>query len=387
MEKDYWHKGKTQCCKCKRFGHEEKFCRSKQNHQANYTEENEDQGVLFYANQAASDKNMDIWLLDSGCSNHMTGDESISQELDATFKSKVKLGNSALVDVTGKGKISVQTKKDMEFDENAAWTWEEEKIERNIIVPAQQPTTQIQELVEDQGDGSENRESPAHLTTPCTPSPLSSRQLESTPETTPESTQRRTVGICDAHSADCVKTLRGHTGFLFSVGFSPQSNLIVSGSFDEAVRVCDVKTGRAVHVIRGVHSMPVASVDFNRDGLLFVSGGHDGQVMQDLGLLQRDKLWNYSSGKSLKTYTGNVNSVYCIMPTFSVLRSVPNENYIVSGSEDHCIYIWDLQGKSVLQKLEGHNDTVVSVSCHPYQKKIASAALDGDRTVRVWVQE
>lgn len=75
--------------------------------------------------------------------------------------------------------------------------------------------------------------------------------------------------------------------------------------------------------------------------------------------------------------------MYCITSTFSVT----NGKYIVSGSEDHCVYLWDLQGKNMVQKLEGHTDTVISVSCHPSEHKIASAGLHNDRTVRIWVQD
>lgn len=95
------------------------------------------------------------------------------------------------------------------------------------------------------------------------------------------------------------------------------------------------------------------------------------------------KLWNYSTGKFLKIYTGHANKVYCISSTFSVT----NGKYIVSGSEDHCVYLWDLQGKNLIQKLEGHKDTVISVSCHPTENKIASAGLDNDRTIRIWAQD
>lgn len=95
------------------------------------------------------------------------------------------------------------------------------------------------------------------------------------------------------------------------------------------------------------------------------------------------KLCNYSTGKFIKIYTGHVNRTYCITSTFSVT----NDKYIVSGSEDNCVYIWDLQGKNVLQKLEGHTDTVISVSCHPTENKIASAGLQNDRTVRIWTQD
>uniref|UniRef100_A0A9I9DB76 WDR5-like beta-propeller domain-containing protein n=1 Tax=Cucumis melo TaxID=3656 RepID=A0A9I9DB76_CUCME len=234
----------------------------------------------------------------------------------------------------------------------------------------------------------------------------------------------RTLRIWDARSptGECVKTLRGHSDFVFCVNFNPQSNLIVSGSFDETIRIWEVKTGKCLHVIRA-HSMPVTSVHFNRDGSLIVSGSHDGSckiwdastgtclktliddkvpavsfakfspngkfilvatLNDTLGLATfMEKLWNYSAGKFLKIYTGHVNRVHCVVSTFSVT----NGKYIVSGSEDKCVYIWDLQQKTMIQKLEGHTDVVISVSCHPTENKIASAGLDGDRSVRVWVQD
>ncbi|KAK6141387.1 hypothetical protein DH2020_024878 [Rehmannia glutinosa] len=226
----------------------------------------------------------------------------------------------------------------------------------------------------------------------------------------------RTLRIWDARAAECVKTLKGHTDPVFCVNFNPQSNLIVSGSYDETVRVWDVKTGKALHVIRA-HTLPVTSVHFNRDGSLIVSGSYDGSckiwdtatgallktLIDDkgpavsfakfspngkfilVGTLDDTlvKAMELLSGKFLKIYTGHVNRVYCIMPTFSV----SGEKYIVSGSEDKCVYLWDLQGKNLVQKLEGHTDTVVSVSCHPTVNMIVSAGLDNDRTVRVWVQD
>lgn len=94
------------------------------------------------------------------------------------------------------------------------------------------------------------------------------------------------------------------------------------------------------------------------------------------------KLWNHTTGKFLKTYTGHVNRTYCISSTFSVT----NGQYIVSGSEDRCVYLWDLQVKQMVQRLEGHTDTVIFVSCHPTENKIASAGLDNDKTVRMWIQ-
>jgi COMPASS component SWD3 len=102
-----------------------------------------------------------------------------------------------------------------------------------------------------------------------------------------------------------------------------------------------------------------------------------------LCLLFMQRLWNFSAGKFLKTYTGHVNTKYCIPAAFSIT----NGKYIVSGSEDKCVYLWDLQSRRIVQKLEGHTDTVIAVSCHPTENMIASGALDNDKTVKVWVQK
>ena len=47
-------------------------------------------------------------------------------------------------------------------------------------------------------------------------------------------------------SGKCLKTLKGHSNYAFCCNFNPQSNLVVSGSFDESVRIWDVRTGQSV---------------------------------------------------------------------------------------------------------------------------------------------
>ena len=110
LEKDCWFKGKPQCQNCKKFGHTEKTCRLKKSHQANFSEEKNDENNLFYVCQAATEEGKDTWYLDSGCSNHMTKNESIFCSLDRS-KTKVKIGNGDFMEAVGKGTIAIDTKK------------------------------------------------------------------------------------------------------------------------------------------------------------------------------------------------------------------------------------------------------------------------------------
>uniref|UniRef100_A0A2R8ZZU2 Uncharacterized protein n=1 Tax=Pan paniscus TaxID=9597 RepID=A0A2R8ZZU2_PANPA len=199
----------------------------------------------------------------------------------------------------------------------------------------------------------------------------------------------KTLKIQDVSSGKCLKTLKGHSNYVFCCNFNPQSSLTVSGSFDET------------------HSDPVSAIHFNRDGFLIVSSSYDGLCHiwdtasgQCLKTLTDDdnpcsprradtswlprwatlKLWDYSKGKCLKTYTGHKNEKYCIFANFSVTGG----KWIVSASEDNLLYIWNLQTKEIVQKLQGHTDVVTSTACHPTENIITSAALENDKTIKLW---
>ena len=68
-----------------------------------------------------------------------------------------------------------------------------------------------------------------------------------------------------------VLALRGHTGLLWSVAFSPDGKRIVTGSGDKTVKVWDAATGQEVLALRG-HAEDVLSVAFSPDGKRILSG-------------------------------------------------------------------------------------------------------------------
>ena len=74
-----------------------------------------------------------------------------------------------------------------------------------------------------------------------------------------------------------VRTLRGHTGSVWSVAFSPDGRLLASGSWGGTVKLWDVATGQEVRTLRG-HTGSVWSVAFSPDGCLLASGSEDGTV-------------------------------------------------------------------------------------------------------------
>jgi COMPASS component SWD3 len=63
----------------------------------------------------------------------------------------------------------------------------------------------------------------------------------------------------------------------------------------------------------------------------------------------------------------------------------PNRQSVVSGSEDGKVYIYDLQSREIQQTLEGHSDAVLAVDAHKSLELIASGGMSSDNTVRFWV--
>ena len=62
------------------------------------------------------------------------------------------------------------------------------------------------------------------------------------------------------------------------------------------------------------------------------------------------RLWDYSSGKCLKSYTGHVNLNYCCPAAFLMADRLA----VVTGSEDGRLLIWDLQTKEMVTSIQAH---------------------------------
>ncbi|KAG9413826.1 WD domain protein [Aphanomyces cochlioides] len=229
----------------------------------------------------------------------------------------------------------------------------------------------------------------------------------------------RTIKTWDVEQECTVATLRGHSNVVFSVNFNPQGTLIASSSFDDSVRLWDFRTGRIARMIPA-HSDPVTAASFNRDGTLLVSSSYDGlcriwdvasgQCLNTLTLsneLSADsivpvsfakftpngkfvlvstldgklRLWDYVRSRVLKTYSGHVNSSFCIFSAFSVVGDKPQ---IVSGSEDGTVVLWDVQTQEQVQVIQAHSDAVLAVATNPKRSLLATGALEKDKTIKVW---
>jgi WD40 repeat protein len=114
----------------------------------------------------------------------------------------------------------------------------------------------------------------------------------------------------------CVRKLLGHTGGVYSVAYSNDNKYIVSGSWDNSVRIWSVENGEERMKLEG-HTDYVMSVGFSHDNKYIVSGSEDNSV----------RIWSVENGEEMMTLEGHTDEVTSV--------GFSNDNkYIVSKSDD-----------------------------------------------------
>jgi WD40 repeat protein len=96
------------------------------------------------------------------------------------------------------------------------------------------------------------------------------------------------------------------------------------------------------------HTDAATSIAFTPDGRTLVSGGWDNTI----------RLWDVASRSCTATLTGHANSVRSVAVS-------PDGRLLASGSDDNDVLLWDLASQACVATLTDHTEHVMSVAFSP----------------------
>ncbi len=211
------------------------------------------------------------------------------------------------------------------------------------------------------------------------------------------------VLLWDARTGAKLLTLKGHTGDIGYVAFSPDSSRVVTTGDDDRAIVWDTRTGARLLSIPHVQN---GAGTFSPDGRRIVLGSSDGSVeVVDASTGHRSGEFSAESnlcqspvfspdGSLIAAPAANGVPIWDARtgaPIHSLPEPEPGGSCNVAFSPDgrelastngNGVTVWSTRTWTMVERLQGHTGSVIGLDWSPDGTRIATGANDG--TARIW---
>ena len=215
------------------------------------------------------------------------------------------------------------------------------------------------------------------------------------------------VRVFDANSGKNLLTLFGHEGIVEAVGFSPDGSRIVSGSWDNTARIWDAHSGELLLTLEGHTGGRVTSVAFSPDGnrifsiseTLHIWDAKSGELIKifrdpnkRLTFLAVSPDGTKVIGKAVEEDQMHIWDIDTSERLLTLERAGPCAAFSSDGmriatcGKNNTVQVWDASSGKPLLTLEGHESRVGNIAFSLDGKLIVSHAED-DKALRVWDSE
>jgi WD40 repeat protein len=152
-----------------------------------------------------------------------------------------------------------------------------------------------------------------------------------------------------------------------SMALSTDSKWLVTGTWEGAVRLWDLRTGKQVRTFNG-HAGMATAVALSNDSKKLVTASEDGTA----------RLWDVASGKEKRVYPAGEKGQHC-------LAAIDSEAKWMVASVNATPRLWDLATGKVLRTFDGNVSCVTSLALSADGKRLVTgAAGEIDSSVRLW---
>ncbi len=173
-----------------------------------------------------------------------------------------------------------------------------------------------------------------------------------------------TVKLWNVATRTTIRTLEYDSG-VESVAFSPDGNILASHS--DEVTLWESATGKKMATL--FRTDGGGSVAFSPDGAILAAGSPDNKV----------RLWEVSTRRQIVTFMHGQ-----IGPSLHTVTFSPDGEILASGSGDGKIKLWSLANHQEIATLDAHSVAVLSVAFSPDGDLLASAEITQDPTDYSW---
>ena len=174
----------------------------------------------------------------------------------------------------------------------------------------------------------------------------------------------RAVQLWDLQN-DTVTTFGHHTDTVNSVTFSPDGQLLVSGSDDYTFKVWDVSRQREIESLQHITDNAMSQIKM-------VTFSPNGQRLATVGA--HVKLWNTYNWTEITTLR---HDAWVWAVAFSA-----DGKLLATGDASGQVNVWDVQKRHIVTHLQGDTEHIGSVAFSPNNRILAAAGYEGK--VKLW---
>ncbi|HJZ46056.1 MAG TPA: protein kinase [Roseiflexaceae bacterium] len=161
-----------------------------------------------------------------------------------------------------------------------------------------------------------------------------------------------------AYAPGTRRVLRGHTGGVTGVAFSPDGKTAVSGSRDDTLILWNLATGEQIHTFKG-HTDDVKDIALSPDGKSVISASTDGTLI----------LWDVASGQPIRQFKDDGVE-------FKGVAFSPDGKMVLSGSANTSVILWDVATAQPIRRFQGQTQEVNQLAFSPDGTMALSTSQD-----------